>query len=227
MKKLLLILLACIAVVFTACNTANDPQNDSQSDVNAENQDITGESTHVPTLLPSKFADYLTSVVTAELPDNAVYYLEKAVTVDGVTTSIIKAVKNGTVLSITETAGIKNVSIVSRDTATTLDVASQTYSQTTCDEAAYNAVMSNVECASKYYDIEFTPSAYTVVDKDQYAEVAMIDGTPHIFIFDDNYALKYIVYAREDGVLITEEIFAFTAEVDDELFAIPESYTAV
>ncbi len=226
MKKVLLILLSCIIVLLTACNTATVP-NDSENDANAENKDITAENTPQPTLLPSKFADYLTSVVTAELPDYAVYYLEKAVTVDGQTTSIIKAVKNGTVLTISEIAGNKNVSIVSRDTATIMDVAAQTYSQTSCDEAAYNAVMIDVECASKYYDIEFTPSAYTVVDKDQYAEVAMIDGTPHIFIFDDNYALKYIVYAREDGALVTEEIFAFTAEVDDGLFVVPESYTAV
>lgn len=212
-----------------SCNNATVPQDNNDPSV-TDNDNIDNIENAVvddAVLLPSKFADYLTSVVSTPLPDDAVYYLEKAVTVNGETTSVITAVKNGTVLNITEYAGTKSAVIISRDTVTTLDVAAQTYSQTTCDEASYNAVMASLQCPSKYYNIEFSPSAYTVVDKDQYAEVAMIDDTPHIFIFDDDYNLKYIIYAQIDGSLVTEEIFTFTSEVDDGLFVIPENYVNV
>ena len=101
------------------------------------------------------------------------------------------------------------------------------YSQTAIDEAAYNNAFSEVLCAQKYKDTDFVPSGYTVVDKDHYAEVAMISDTPHIFIFDENYSLKYIVHAQADGALVTEEIFAFTSEVNDEIFVIPSDYAKI
>ena len=221
MKKLFLILLSVLLLLsLVSCNT-QAPQSEDvpPQETNPEADNIV--------LKDSKFADFLTSIVPAKLPTEATYYLEKAVTVNGVTTSTITAVKNGTLLTISETNGVKTASIVTRDTLTTIDVAAKAYSQAAIDETAYNSALDSVLCANKYKDVEFVPSGYTVVDKDHYSEVAMISDTPHIFIFDENYSLKYIVYAQADGALVTEEFFEFTSEVNDEIFVIPSDYAKI
>lgn len=204
----------------------------SNSPVQSENNSPAEEQNDQPDepvieLMPSKFADFFSAVVPAKTPAEATYYLEKAITVNGVTTSTITAAKNGVVLMISEVGGVKTVTVLKPESLTTIDVVNRTFTVTQQDEETYNAVLDSLECAKKYSGIEFTPSAYTVVDKDQYAEIAIINDTPHIFIFDDNYILKYIVYAQADGALVTEELFTFTSEVDNDMFVIPADYTQI
>ena len=103
MKKIFLIFLATL-LLFTlvSCNPTA-PQEEEKLPEEVDNQSTEAE---VIQLKPSKFADFLTAVVPAKLPTEATYYLEKAITVNGVTTSTITAVKNGTLLTISETNGV-------------------------------------------------------------------------------------------------------------------------
>ncbi|MBE6689106.1 MAG: hypothetical protein E7588_07500 [Ruminococcaceae bacterium] len=218
MKKIVFVLLILLFVTLLfSCNNVSTDQNEQIAS--------SDQSEPEETMLESKFADYLATVVPAKTVSEATYYMEKAITVNGVTTSVITAVKNGKLLTISDTAGVKTVSIVARDTLTSVDVVNKTYTVASIDSATYEELTKNVECMKKYASIEFTPSAYTVVDKDQYAEIAVFDEVPHIYIFNDEFVPKYIVYAQADGALVTEEFITFKAEFDDNIFVLPSDYT--
>ena len=226
MKKLLFLLLSLVLMLFLVSCTIGPDTNQGIIEEESNSDELIIEGSPIG-IAPSRFADYLTSIVPAKTPAEALYYMEKATTVNGVTTSRITAVKDGTLLTISNTAGVKTASILTPQTLTSIDVVNKTYTQTPIEPSVYDALMADVECAKKYSGIEFTPSAYTVVDKDQYAEIAVINDVARIFIFDDSFVPKYIVYAQPDGALVTEELIAFKADLNDDIFIIPSDYTLV
>lgn len=226
MKKLLFLLLI-FSLLFSliSCSDSTDSfQGIIEETINRDEQAVQDVSIE---MLPSRYADYLKSIVPAKNPSEAVYYMEKVITVNGVSTSLTTAVKNGTLLTISNTDDVKSASILTPQALTSIDVVNKTYTQSPIEPYVYDTYMAQVECAKKYSGIEFTSSAYTVIDKDHYAEIAVLDEVARIFIFDDNYIPKYIVYAQSDGALVTEEFITFKADFDENIFVIPSDYIPV
>lgn len=178
----------------------------------------------------SKFIEYLGRITNNAPAESLSYILETTHTLNGVTTSKACAVSNGKILTITSNGESTNAEIYTPESLTAIDCGTKTYTQIPMDPVFYEQTIASLECVSKYAGIEFVPSGYTVVDKDCYAEVAAIDGITKIFIFDDAYDLKYIVYAVEDGSLVTEEIISFSSDpelIKPESFAIPSDFILI
>ena len=229
MKKIFLSVLFIFTAAFLfSCTTLTTTgQNPVQDDEIVSDETIV-ENVVEAVAQNSKFVEYLRSIVSDSEANEVTYILERTVTVNGASVSYATAVSNGKILNIAGNGEFTTAEIFTPELHTFMDCKAKTYTQSPMDPTLYQQVLSSVECMSKYDNVEFTPSGYTVVDKDCYAEVAVINNIPKIFVFDDNGCLKYIIYTQEDGALVTEEYIAFTSSPDivpEENFSVPGNYT--
>ncbi|MBQ9941033.1 MAG: hypothetical protein IJO74_05805 [Clostridia bacterium] len=228
MKFNIFIILSVIFVLLASC-TANYTQNNEQ--ILPETQGVSdGAIAENLTLQNSKFIKYLSSVVS-DLPAEQVnYLLKRTITVNGTTTSCVTAVDKGNIIDLKSTNGSVTADIITPTMYTSMDCINKTYSDSPIEHEVYQKFVFDIECIDKYKNIEFFPTGYTVVDKDYYAEVAVIDGVSKIFIFDFDEILKYIVYTQEDGSLVTEEIISIETNantITSDNFQVPEDYTEI
>ena len=228
MKKILFLILAvlCVASLFSCTTTI---EGDIENNAPTENE--VEQLPEDPVVdADSKFIEYLARVTNSAPAGSLSYLLETTHTLNGVTTSRACAVLDGKILNISTNGDTRSAEIYTPETLTAIDCGTKTYTQIPMEAALYEQTTASLECVSKYAGVEFVPSGYTVVDKDCYAEVAVIDGVTKIFIFDDEYNLKYIVYAVEDGSLVTEEIISFSSDpelIKPENFAVPSDFILI
>lgn len=178
----------------------------------------------------SKFIEYLGYITNNAPAAQLSYLLESTYTLNGLTVSKVCAVSDGKILNIASNGEVTTAEIYTPETLTLLDCNAKTYTQSPMEPSVYEQAVSSLEYVAKYEGIDFTPSGYTVVDKDCYAEVAVINGITKIFVFDDTSNLKYIIYAMDDGALVTEEIISFApgAElIKPEDFIVPSDFSLI
>ena len=210
MKRISLCLAAVLCgLLMFSCTPA--VQNEVEGDIPFQENEVERVPEEPAIDVDSKFIEYLTKITGSASAEGLTYLLETTHTVNGVTVSGACAVSEGKILKISANGESTTAEIYTPETHSLLDCNARTYTQVPMDPSVYAQALSSLEFVSKYAGIDFVPSGYTVVDKDCYAEVAVIDGVTKIFIFDDEYNLKYIVYAMEDGALVTEEIISFSS----------------